>query len=165
MIFGRGKKPDNSETQAATPAATAKPAVTQPPVAPPPVATAPAAATAPPAPTAAAATAPPAPMATAPAPVTDTPAQPGSAEDELRARRAIGAKMVSASFGEIISIFMQSKIHRHLSLSDLEWLVIPPVLSQQFVLAETRKEDGCTGAGRSCAVGQCVKRAGRKALC
>ena len=51
--------------------------------------------------------------------------------------------MVAASFGEIISVLMRSPTYKHFSLADLEWLVVPPVLTQQFVLAEIRKgKDG-----------------------
>ena len=34
---------------------------------------------------------------------------------------------------------MRSNSYKHFSLSDLDWLVIPAVLTQQFVLAEARK--------------------------
>ncbi len=47
--------------------------------------------------------------------------------------------MMVASFGEIVTVLMRSETYRHFSLSDLDWLVIPPVLTQQFVLAEARK--------------------------
>ncbi len=143
MIFGRKKKTETAQTPAATePAAVAKPVapapVTSTPAAPPPVATPPAASVAAPAPAPAAAT-------PAPAKAASSAASPSagssatSEEQELRARRALGAKMVVASFGEIVSLLMRSSAYKHFSLSDLEWLVIPPVLTQQFVLAAARK--------------------------
>ncbi len=78
--------------------------------------------------------------ASAPAPV-DAPAL--SAE-ELK-KRAAASKLVSASFGEIVSVLMRSEHYRSYTLQDLEWLVVPAVLSNQFLLAEARaKGNGFT---------------------
>jgi len=117
MIFRRNKKQD----QAAAEIPTAAPAA---PVAAPPAA----------APVSAA-------PATAPAGSQAEAASLNDEEKQLLARRALGAKMMAASFGEIITVLMRSNNYKHYSLSDLDWLVIPPVLTQQFVLAEARKGD------------------------
>ena len=146
MIFGRKKKMEKAQAPAAAePAAVAKPvtpapgnptSATLPPVATPPAASVAAPAASPATVTAASPASPQVDRSAAAAPVTDE-------EKELRARRALGAKMVAASFGEIVSVLMRSGSYKHFSLSDLEWLVVPPVLTQQFVLAEARKgEDG-----------------------
>ena len=120
MIFGRNKNADDMEPpKAASP---------QTPVPPQPQA----------APPAASAPANPAPPASANPTVAAESGAPGD-QDQL-ARRALGAKMVAASFGEIVSILMRSDTYKHFSLADLEWLVLPPVLSRQFVLAEYRKD-------------------------
>ena len=147
MIFGRNKKPDDAATE--TPVAPAPTAPAPAPVAAPapvipaqpaPIAAAPAApSTAQPIPAAVAAPAQPAPAAAAP----QGGGEPSPEVDpEQQARRAMGAKMMAASFGEIITVLMHSNIYKHFSLSDLDWLVIPPVLTQQFVLAEVRKGEG-----------------------
>ncbi|TWB39216.1 toxin-activating lysine-acyltransferase [Nitrospirillum pindoramense] len=39
---------------------------------------------------------------------------------------------VSHMFGEIVWLLTQSPIHRHLKLADLEWLVMPPLLAEQY---------------------------------
>ncbi len=80
-----------------------------------------------------------------PSPETSLPGVPGTAPEmtaeqkEQQARRAMGAKMVAASVGEIVSILMRSPVYKHFSLADLEWLVIPPVMGNQFSLAEARR--------------------------
>ncbi len=65
----------------------------------------------------------------------------GSAE-QAAARNALQAKMLAAGFGEIVSILMRSPHYRHYSLTDLEWLVVPPLLANQFTLAEARAKEG-----------------------
>lgn len=54
-------------------------------------------------------------------------------------KEAIGAatsKLISASIGDITVLFSRSPKHRHYSLADLEWLVLPAVFSGQFFIAE-----------------------------
>lgn len=171
MIFGRKKKADKAQTPPAVePTAVAKPVAPAPatpaPAAPPPVAQAPA--PTPPAPTPAVAAAavatpvvapavakppvaqtaspavatPPTAAPSTPAPTAPAPQAGQTAPAGQRARHPMESKMVVASFGEIVSILMRSDSYRHFSLSDLEWLVIPPVLTQQFSLAEVRKGEG-----------------------
>jgi hemolysin-activating ACP:hemolysin acyltransferase len=68
----------------------------------------------------------------------------GLSPEELR-KRAVASKLVSASFGEIVSVLMRSEHYKHYTLQDLEWLVVPAVLSNQFLLAEARaKGNGFT---------------------
>lgn len=72
------------------------------------------------------------------------PETPALSEEELR-KRAAASKLVSASFGEIVSVLMRSEHYKHYTLQDLEWLVVPAVLSNQFLLAEARaKGNGFT---------------------
>ncbi|MCP4932669.1 MAG: toxin-activating lysine-acyltransferase [bacterium] len=161
MIFGRKNKAEKVQTPAgAEPAAVAKPVAPAPAPATPtpatpqpvsqasapttPVAAAPVSAATPPA-----VTKPPAAQAATPAvasPPTAASSTPApTAPAPQAARHPMESKMVVASFGEIVSILMRSDSHRHFSLCDLEWLVIPPVLTQQFALAEVRKgENGTT---------------------
>jgi len=54
-------------------------------------------------------------------------------------KEAIGAatsKLISASIGDIAVVFSRSAKHKHYSLSDLEWLVMPAVFSGQFFITE-----------------------------
>lgn len=69
---------------------------------------------------------------------------PALSAEELK-KRAAASKLVSASFGEIVSVLMRSEHYRSYTLQDLEWLVVPAVLSNQFLLAEARaKGNGFT---------------------
>ena len=52
------------------------------------------------------------------------------------------ARMAAASFGEIVGVLMRSPHYRHYSLADLEWLVVPPLLANQFTLAASRTKEG-----------------------
>lgn len=58
-----------------------------------------------------------------------------SENDAGKMRQAAGAKMAAAAFGEITALLMRSPGHKHYSLADLEWLILPAVLSNQFALA------------------------------
>lgn len=54
-------------------------------------------------------------------------------------KEAIGAatlKLISASIGDIVVLFSRSPKHKHFSLADIEWLVLPAVFSGQFFIAE-----------------------------
>ena len=59
----------------------------------------------------------------------------GSENDAVKMRQAAGAKMAAAAFGEVTALLMRSPGHKHYSLADLEWLILPAVLSNQFALA------------------------------
>lgn len=69
----------------------------------------------------------------------------GGSDAEARAqaaRQALTAKMTAAGFGEIVSVLMRAPHYKHYSLADLEWLVVPPLLANQFTLAEARAKEG-----------------------
>ena len=54
-------------------------------------------------------------------------------------KEAIGAatsKLISARIGDIAVVFSRSAKHKHYSLADIEWLVLPAVFSGQFFVAE-----------------------------
>ncbi len=57
---------------------------------------------------------------------------------EQQRRMAATSKMLAAAFGEIIAVMMRSKHHRTYALADLEWLVLPAVLTGQYALAAAR---------------------------
>src|SRR5215470_983954 len=66
----------------------------------------------------------------------------GVASEEAR-RRAAAAVRHSLAFAQIVSILMHSPRYRHYTLGDLEWLVLPPLLTGQCSVAEAKsKENG-----------------------
>lgn len=93
---------------------------------------APAAAPAP-APASAAATAPPAAASAKPATAPDLP------PEELAKRRAV-SKHISATFGEIVSVLMRQPSGKTHALNELEWMVIPPLMANQFSVAEAQSK-------------------------
>ncbi|MDA7946096.1 MAG: toxin-activating lysine-acyltransferase [Hyphomicrobiaceae bacterium] len=75
---------------------------------------------------------------------------------QAAARQALQAKMVAAGFGEVVSVLMRSPHYKHYSLTDLEWLVVPPLLANQFTLAEARTKEGGIPAPVGVALWACV---------
>jgi hemolysin-activating ACP:hemolysin acyltransferase len=53
-------------------------------------------------------------------------------------RRAAAAIRHSVAFAQMVSLLMRSPHYRHYALADLEWLVLPPLISGQFSIAEAR---------------------------
>jgi len=58
--------------------------------------------------------------------------------EEIAKFQALRSKMVSASFGEMVTLLMKSPHYKHYSLSDLEWLVVPPLMTNQFLVVEAQ---------------------------
>ena len=53
------------------------------------------------------------------------------------------SKLVAASIGDMIVVLSRSPAHKHYSLADIEWMVLPPVFTGQFYLVEAaHKERG-----------------------
>jgi hemolysin-activating ACP:hemolysin acyltransferase len=46
------------------------------------------------------------------------------------------SKLVAASVGDIAVVFSRSPAHKHYSLADIEWMILPPVFNGQFYVAE-----------------------------
>ena len=44
--------------------------------------------------------------------------------------------LYGAAFSKIVSLMMNSPAHNHFHVSDLRWLVVPPLLLDQFAIAE-----------------------------
>lgn len=58
-----------------------------------------------------------------------------------QAKRTLQAsKVLAARFGEIVALLMRSPTHKHYTLADLEWMIVPPLLNNQLVVAEARSE-------------------------
>jgi cytolysin-activating lysine-acyltransferase len=72
-----------------------------------------------------------------PAPPISAPAATAGAAEEaqLRARRQARAEL---TFARMVSVLMRSDSFKHHTLGDLEWLVVPALVSGQFSLAEAR---------------------------
>ena len=73
----------------------------------------------------------------------------GHAPQQLdeQTRRALASKFRAAAFGEVTSILMRSVNHRGLRLADLEWLVVPAVLTRQFSIAKAKPQNDANAAG------------------
>jgi len=74
------------------------------------------------------------------APAGDGAAKPVSPEEAKR--QAAIAIRHSLAFAQMVSVLMRSPHYKHYTLADLEWLVIPPLLTGQFSLAEARAQEG-----------------------
>ena len=51
------------------------------------------------------------------------------------------AKGMAAAFGEIVALLGRSRLFRHISLTDLEWLVIPPLVTNQVATVRGNVKD------------------------
>src|SRR5689334_841893 len=55
-----------------------------------------------------------------------------------QAERDLAVRLASASVADAVGLMMRSERHRHYSLADLEWLVLPPLMLNQVMFAYTR---------------------------
>lgn len=78
--------------------------------------------------------------------VSGQPSQAHSAQPAKISQQQIGgavSKLVSASIGDIAVVFSRSPRHKHFSLADIEWLILPAVVTGQAYVAELQhKEHG-----------------------
>ena len=72
-----------------------------------------------------------------PDPVVNTPSQ---SSDEDAQKQAHQALRQSVAFAQIVSLLMRSPLYRHFAIADLEWLVIPPLATGMFALAEMKAQ-------------------------
>jgi cytolysin-activating lysine-acyltransferase len=54
---------------------------------------------------------------------------------------------VDLAVGQIVAVLMQSPQHKHYSLADLEWLVLPAVRSGQFRIAQAQQSGAAAPVG------------------
>ena len=66
---------------------------------------------------------------------------PASALDE-KAQAFWRSKLRTANFGGAVSLFMRSPAHRHYTLADLEWCLLPALRLNQFMAAEVKLPNG-----------------------
>ena len=52
---------------------------------------------------------------------------------------------MSVAFADIVTVLMRSPQHKHFSLADLEWLVVPPLRMGQCRVAKTLPQQGAPG--------------------
>lgn len=61
--------------------------------------------------------------------------------EELSKEGVVNKKLVSAAFGEMVGLFMRSPNHKYNTLTDLEWMVLPGLLTGQYRVAEARDQE------------------------
>lgn len=65
---------------------------------------------------------------------------PGFSQQQLG---SAASKLVSASVGDIAVVFSRAESHKHFTLADIQWMIVPPVVLGQFYVAElAHKEHG-----------------------
>lgn len=70
---------------------------------------------------------------------------PGAAHGSLSKDQVAAtiSKLISAAIGEAVLVLSRSPTHKHFALADIEWMVLPPVLSgQAFISEATNKDNG-----------------------
>jgi len=69
------------------------------------------------------------------------PSSAAAKEDEQR--RVATLIRQSLAFAKVVSVLARSPVHKFFTLADLEWLVIPPLTTEQFAIAEVKpRPDG-----------------------
>jgi hemolysin-activating ACP:hemolysin acyltransferase len=67
--------------------------------------------------------------------------QPALALDE-KAQTFWRGKLAAAHFANAVSLFLRSPAHRHHTLADLEWCLLPALALNQYMAGEARLPDG-----------------------
>ncbi len=79
------------------------------------------------------------------APLPADPTAPAELSDAQKSKARAVSQQIMASFGQITSVLMRAQQYKHHSLADLEWLVVPAVMTGQYSLAEAQsKANGLT---------------------
>jgi hemolysin-activating ACP:hemolysin acyltransferase len=74
-----------------------------------------------------------------------------------QAERDLAVRLASASVADAVGLMMRSERHRHYSLADLEWLVLPPLMLNQVMFAYSRPQvpaDKAEAAAKAGVVGE-----------
>jgi hemolysin-activating ACP:hemolysin acyltransferase len=56
-------------------------------------------------------------------------------------KRAAMAKQIAASFGQIVTLLMRSPADKAITLQDLEWMVVPAIMTGQFAVADAQSKE------------------------
>src|SRR5215813_4282785 len=59
-----------------------------------------------------------------------------------KVRREAAALRNALAFTQVVGVLMRSPHYKQLTIGDLEWLVIPPLLAGQFRIGETKPNQG-----------------------
>jgi hemolysin-activating ACP:hemolysin acyltransferase len=51
------------------------------------------------------------------------------------------SKLISASVGDVAVVFSRSASHKHYTLADIEWMILPAVMTGQAYIAELQHKD------------------------
>ena len=51
------------------------------------------------------------------------------------------SRLFAASIGDMAVVFSRSAAHKHYSLADIEWMVLPPVAAGQFYVVEAMDKE------------------------
>ena len=74
--------------------------------------------------------------------ITATKADPPPEFSQQQVGAAV-SKMLSATIGDVAVVFSRSAAHKHYSLGDIEWMILPAVVTGQVYVAEVEhKEHG-----------------------
>ena len=71
-------------------------------------------------------------------------AQPAAASAEAQ-QAASQVVRQALAFTQVVTVLMRSPHYKHFALADLEWLVLPPILTGQYCVAEVKKDTSAPG--------------------
>jgi cytolysin-activating lysine-acyltransferase len=80
------------------------------------------------------------PLAQENAPLPQSKAQEATDADKVQA--LLHSRSFAVAFGGVVALLARSSLHRHLSLADLEASIYPPLIFEQFLLAEAKLQTG-----------------------
>ncbi len=71
----------------------------------------------------------------------------GTGTNNSKLPPAIAAKFKAAAFAEIVSVLMRSQVHKRMTLDELQTLILPAVVAQQYIVAKAKAEGDEDSAG------------------
>jgi hemolysin-activating ACP:hemolysin acyltransferase len=60
---------------------------------------------------------------------------------DLSLRRDLTLRLVQAQVADVVGLMMRSERHRHYSIGDLEWMLLPPLMLNQLLISYARPGD------------------------
>jgi hemolysin-activating ACP:hemolysin acyltransferase len=65
----------------------------------------------------------------------------GTAAPEYSPQQVAGAvsKLISATIGDCVVVFSRAQAHKHYSLADIEWMILPAVITLQTCFSRASK--------------------------
>lgn len=74
------------------------------------------------------------------------PAVEAAAGADLNLRRDLALRLVQAQVADAVGLMMRSDRHRHYSIGDLEWMLLPPLMLNQLLISYARPGEKAKGA-------------------